>query len=255
MIDLLPTLSFWKKLIPFYKKKTDSLFGVIQLAEQLKINRTQLTRMLLVLSNHSPAKLISNSRMEYAKQMLHSNSHSIEEIADKSGFNGISSFSRKFKQEYGINPSDYRKNELNNISESVHWQIPFSEDLLKQLFLLKEKNSWLTNFFDVIIENFDNESFSIEELAGKLYMSPSNLNRKIQFLFGRSTGRLVRDLRLQYAAELLALENKSVTEVASLSGFFDAAHLSRYFKRNFGCPPGEFKNKSLFFFSIEKLKD
>nr|WP_255515572.1 helix-turn-helix transcriptional regulator [Flavobacterium sp. ZT3R18] len=97
--------------------------------------------------------------------------------------------------------------------------------------------------------------FSIEELASKLFISSSNLNRKVQHLFGFSTARLVRDLRLQHAAELLSTQNKSVTEAASLAGFFDVAHLSRYFKQNFGCSPGEYRNVSVFFSCIDKLKE
>jgi len=64
---------------------------------------------------------------------------------------------------------------------------------------------------------------------------------------------LIRDLRLQNAAELLNFYNKSVSEAAMLSGFFDAAHLSRYFKPTFGCSPGEYRNITPFFKCIEIL--
>ncbi|WBX77724.1 AraC family transcriptional regulator [Tenacibaculum ovolyticum] len=113
---------------------------------------------------------------------------------------------------------------------------------------------WLNKLLIIIIENLDNDLFSIEELSSKLFMTSSNLNKKVQHLFGTSTMKLVRNLRLQYAAELLNTQNKSVTEAASSAGFFDAAHLSRYFKEAFDCSPGEYRNIVPFFICIEKLK-
>lgn len=193
--------------------------------------------------------------MECAKQMLDSSSYSIEEIADKCGFNGLTGFSRRFKQEFGISPSDYRKKKRSSLSELWHWKIPFDKNLLSHLFLLKKQNIWLTKFFNIIIDNFDNELFYIEGLANELFMSSSNLNRKVQGLFHFSIARIVRDLRLQYAAELLSIHNKSVTEAASLAGFFDAAHLSRYFKQTFGYLPSEYRNIEQIFSCIDKLKE
>jgi transcriptional regulator GlxA family with amidase domain len=203
----------------------------------------------------SPAKLILHYRMEYAKQLLDSSSHSIEEIANQCGFNGLNSFSRTFKQEFGGSPSEYRKKALDETTELSSWKIPLSENYFDQLLLLKTKNIWLAKLFTIVIDNLDNELFSIEELACKLFISSSNLNRKVQHLFGFSTARLVRDLRLQHAAELLSTQNKSVTEAASLAGFFDVAHLSRYFKQNFGCSPGEYRNVNVFFSCLDKLKE
>jgi AraC-like DNA-binding protein len=113
----------------------------------------------------------------------------------------------------------------------------------------------LAKLFVIVIDNLDNDLFSIEELSRKLFMSPSNLNRKVKCLFGFSTLRLVRDLRLQHAAELLSTQNKSVTEAASLAGFFDAAHLSRYFKQTFGCPASDYRNINVCFSCIDKLKE
>nr|WP_299161944.1 helix-turn-helix transcriptional regulator [uncultured Tenacibaculum sp.] len=95
----------------------------------------------------------------------------------------------------------------------------------------------------------------MEDLSKQLFMSSSNLNRKVKKLFGFSTLKLIRDLRLQYAAELLNIHNMSVTEVSYSTGFYDAAHLSRYFKKTFGCSPGEYKNITPIYSYIKKLKE
>jgi len=220
----------------------------------LQISKAQLNRKLHQIS-YSPGKLILHHRMELAKQMLGLSPHSIEEIAHQCGFSGLTGFSRKFKQEFGNSPSEYRKKTLGETTELWSWKIPLSENYFNQLLQLKNKNIWLAKLLTIVIDNLDNELFSIEELANKLFMSYSNLNRKVQHLFGFSTTRLVRDLRLQHAAELLSTQKKSVTEAASLAGFFDAAHLSRYFKQNFGCSPGEYRNTKLHFPCIDVLKN
>ncbi|TCI92595.1 helix-turn-helix transcriptional regulator [Tenacibaculum sp. M341] len=85
-------------------------------------------------------------------------------------------------------------------------------------------------------------------------MSPSNLNRKIQHLLGLSTSKLVRNLRLQHAAELLNFYNLSVTETTILTGFFDPAHLSRHFKSTFGYSPNLYRGITPFFLFIKKIK-
>ncbi|WP_123774151.1 AraC family transcriptional regulator [[Flexibacter] sp. ATCC 35103] len=109
--------------------------------------------------------------------------------------------------------------------------------------------------FVVIVDNLDNDLFSVEELSLKLFMSSSNLNRKVQKLFGFSTLKLVRDLRLQQASELLNIKDKSVNEAAEGAGFYDAAHLSRYFKETFGCSPNDYREINVAFSFIEKLKE
>lgn len=109
--------------------------------------------------------------------------------------------------------------------------------------------------FVVIVDNLDNDLFSVEELANKLFMSSSNLNRKVQRMFGFSTLKLIRDLRLQQASELLNIKDKSVNEAAELSGFYDAAHLSRYFKETFGCSPNDYREINVEFSFIDKLKN
>lgn len=192
--------------------------------------------------------------MKYAKELLNSNFLSIEEIANQCGFNMLTSFSRVFKEEFGHSPSEHRKKLLGKMAKLEEWKIPFSENDYNQLLQLKFRNKWLAKLFVIVIDNLDNELFSIEELADKLFVSPSNLNRKMQKMFGITTTRLVRDLRLQYAAELLSIKKKSVTEAACLAGFFDASHLSRYFTKNFGCTPNEYRNKEQCFPCINGLK-
>ncbi|MBF4492999.1 helix-turn-helix domain-containing protein [Flavobacterium sp. MR2016-29] len=202
----------------------------------------------------SPGKLILYYKMELAKHILNLNKYSIEETAVYCGFSGVANFSRKFKQEFGLSPSAYRENGLITGFKPEDWKIPLSNECFNKLIQLISEYKWLAKLLVIIIDNLDNEAFSIEILSNKLFMSPSNLNRKAKALFGFPAIRLLRDIRLQYAAELLMLEKKSITEAASLAGFFDISHLSRVFKQNFNCSPSKYKDYNNVFPFVDLLR-
>ena len=52
---------------------------------------------------------VCNLRISYAKELLKTSNLSISLIANKSGFSDYNYFSKKFKKETGISPSEYRK--------------------------------------------------------------------------------------------------------------------------------------------------
>lgn len=203
----------------------------------------------------SPGKLILNYKMEYAKDILRENSHSIEETAIYCGFSGITNFSRKFKQEFGLCPSKYREDVMSNRNNLEDWKLPLNKKCFDRLVSLKTEIKWLDKFLCIVIDNLDNEFFSVEILSSKLFMSKSNLNRKVKAVFGCSTIGAIRDFRLQYAIELIIRERKSITEAASLAGFFDIAHFSHFFKQKFGCPPSKYRNDTVFFPFVNQLKE
>ncbi|WP_262506990.1 helix-turn-helix transcriptional regulator [Saccharicrinis aurantiacus] len=113
----------------------------------------------------------------------------------------------------------------------------------KQLIQLANKNLWLTKLLTIVVEKLGSESLYAEYLAQNIFMSSSKLNRKLVTSLGITTMTLVRNLRLQYAAELIAIQNKSISDAAFLSGFFDASHLSRHFTKAFDCTAGEFNDE------------
>lgn len=202
----------------------------------------------------SPGKLILYYKMELAKHILNANKLSIEETALYCGFSGATNFSRKFKQEFGLSPLAYRENGLITGFKPDDWKIPLTKECFNKLIQLKSEYIWLAKLLVIIIDNLDNEAFSIEILSNKLFMSSSNLNRKVKSLFGFPVMRLLRDIRLQYATEILVLQKKSITEAASLAGFFDTAHFSRVFKQSFDCPPSKYKETIILLPFVDLLR-
>ncbi len=77
-------------------------------------NRTYISRLINEQYNCNFSDFINNQRVIYAQELIRQNRHmSQEQIAELSGFQTTSSFSRTFKQHAGINFRDFQK-ELQN---------------------------------------------------------------------------------------------------------------------------------------------
>jgi DNA-binding response OmpR family regulator/two-component sensor histidine kinase len=92
----------------------------------------------------------------------------------------------------------------------------------------------------IIEANFEDRDFSVESLAAEINMSVSQLNRKLNALIDQPAGQLMRSLRLQRAAELLAKKAGTVAQICYQLGFNDQAYFSRAFKKQFGRSPSEY---------------
>ena len=94
-----------------------------------------------------------------------------------------------------------------------------------------------------ILSNLCHKNFGVESLAKKMYLSVSQLNRKLNALIGRPAGQLIRELRLHLAARLLAHNTGTISEVAQQAGFSDQAHFCRSFKKLFRCTPSQYQKQ------------
>jgi signal transduction histidine kinase/DNA-binding response OmpR family regulator len=101
---------FLKKAIKVIEKQMDNpKLDPALLAENLSLSESQLYRKLKALSGNSTALFIRGIRLSAAKKLLETTSLHISEIAYQCGFNNPAWFSRAFKDEFGVSPSDFRK--------------------------------------------------------------------------------------------------------------------------------------------------
>lgn len=91
-------------------------------------------------------------------------------------------------------------------------------------------------------QHLSDTHFTVEALAGEVCLTKSTLTRKLRAATGMSPAELVRYLRLQHAAQLLAGCIGRVAEVAEAVGYRDVDHFSRLFRKHFGVPPSEYRN-------------
>ncbi|PCJ30265.1 MAG: hypothetical protein COA90_09865 [Gammaproteobacteria bacterium] len=102
-----------KALVLIHEHISDPSFGVEQLAELLHMNRSTLHRQLKDVGDISANKLILNTRLGLAKELLLTNERLVE-VAYAVGFNSQSYFSKKFHDKYKQTPSEWKKESANN---------------------------------------------------------------------------------------------------------------------------------------------
>lgn len=95
-----------------------------------------------------------------------------------------------------------------------------------------------------VAENIANETFSIEELAGTMFMSRSNFYRKIKALTGLAPNDYLKKYRLTRAAKLLQEGQYQITEIFEMVGFKSAAYFSVCFKEEYGMTPRQYRTQS-----------
>ena len=93
-----------------------------------------------------------------------------------------------------------------------------------------------------LLEATFTREFRIAELAAQLHVSKSALRSHFVRLRGYSPKTYQQRLRLQRALELIASSSLPLENVAALSGFDSASHLSRQVKAATGTTPGRFRN-------------
>ena len=86
---------------------SDFNFTVEQLAEEVNLSRTQLLRKLKALTGLSPNEFIKDMRLKRAADMIRQRVDTITQIGYAVGFNDQSYFTKCFKKQFNVTPSEY----------------------------------------------------------------------------------------------------------------------------------------------------
>ncbi|TDD99374.1 hybrid sensor histidine kinase/response regulator transcription factor [Flavobacterium cellulosilyticum] len=98
-------------------------------------------------------------------------------------------------------------------------------------------NEFIKNALDFINENISESELSVEVLASKVFLSRSQLYRKIKSLTGVSVNEFIRNVRLEKAKELIELGNDNINEISYKVGFSSPSYFTKCFKEKFGHLP------------------
>ncbi|PZP50396.1 MAG: two-component system response regulator [Pseudopedobacter saltans] len=97
-----------------------------------------------------------------------------------------------------------------------------------------------------ILQNIDEPTLDVDQLASHLCMSRPTLYRKLKEVVNLAPNELINITRLKKATELLLSGQYSVNEIALLVGFSSSTHFGRNFVKQFGVTPSQyaFQNKN-----------
>ncbi|GAA3900498.1 AraC family transcriptional regulator [Streptomyces gulbargensis] len=85
------------------------------------------------------------------------------------------------------------------------------------------------------------EGLSVRECAERLGVTPGYLAETVRAATGRTPAALLREARTREAQRLLTATNLTVRQVAARVGFTDPAYFCRFFRRETGLSPGDFR--------------
>jgi AraC family transcriptional activator of pobA len=119
----------------------------------------------------------------------------------------------------------------------VHRYIPLGADRLT----LAEPKARLYAPFRNLVEREYRAQRPVVWYADRLGVTEGRLNRSCRALTGRSAFEIIRDRVVLEARRLLAYTMLPVSTISYDLGFNDVAYFYRFFQRQVGSPPGEFR--------------
>lgn len=107
----------------------------------------------------------------------------------------------------------------------------------------KTENAFVQKVREIIEANYQTPNFNVEQLSKEVFLSESQLQRKLDAMTGISPIRFIRIIRLNKSKELLENKDLAISTVAAECGFNDAGYFARVFKQEFGMTPLEWQKK------------
>lgn len=97
----------------------------------------------------------------------------------------------------------------------------------------------------LIEDQLSNTELTVEQLCKALFMSHSQLHRKLDALTGCSPIKFIRIIRLNKAKDLLKNHTANVSSVAYQCGYNDPGYFARVFKHEYGVTPQEWRSHNI----------
>jgi len=105
------------------------------------------------------------------------------------------------------------------------------------------EDRFLVKTREIIEENLLDPDFNVNQLSQKLFISSTQLYRKVKALTGHSSVEFIRIIRLVKASELVLKSQHSVKEICYMTGFNNPSYFIKCFKEHYGKTPSEYTGK------------
>lgn len=103
------------------------------------------------------------------------------------------------------------------------------------------ENSDLSSVINYMKENI-NGNITVSELAHFTHLHPNYFIRMFKQYFGSSPIKYFNNMKVSAAKEHLQRSNNSIEEISKTLGFSDLYSFSKFFKKNVGISPSQFKS-------------
>lgn len=101
------------------------------------------------------------------------------------------------------------------------------------------EDEFITRFRKLVYDHLDDAEFAVHDLERGLFLSRSQLHKKLKALTGLSAMQFVNRIRLSIAREKLRADHESVSDIAYQVGYSDPNYFTRAYSAEFGETPSE----------------
>ncbi len=107
----------------------------------------------------------------------------------------------------------------------------------------QEEEQWLIQLEAIVRENVGESSFTVEQLAQRLFISRRQLQRRTRTFTGLTPNQYITEFRLQTAREMLeTTPSQTIKSIAFKVGMRDVKYFSQQFKKRFGRLPSSYRD-------------
>lgn len=150
-------------------------------------------------------------------------------------------------QKYGYQVELLNQTVMQGITSAATWQQ--ISDGMNQLFRnilacqqkrLETRNLLIQRAMEIIKEEYQN-GLTLEELAGKLYVSEEYLSAQFKKETGKTYTETIRKIRLEKVKDLLLHSNLKLNQISYMVGISDPKYMSKIFREEYGIVPAEYR--------------
>lgn len=199
-----------------------------------------------VCQNYQAIRKFCNSYMHFSTDLAFEEKYNIpaNQLLYPDNFQYLDSLMQEIQQEY-LSKNPYYEYRLQNLTEEVFLQL--SRALGHTHKQTPEYSSLHESMQKLRLQMLRTceEDWTIEQLCRESNMSKTQFYHYYKIFFNTTPKAELLQTRLEKVRTLLTNETLQVQQAASLCGFKNMQHFSRYFKESYGCSPREFqKNHS-----------
>jgi len=135
---------------------------------------------------------------------------------------------------------DMMRSILDLILTTCAARYPVNENLLN-----KGKGQMLVKKFFHLIEENNHKNLSLSDYAGLIGITSNHLTQTVKVLTGKTSLQIIKAKQLIEIKRLLVHTNLNVSEIANQLNFEDQSYFSKFFKRETGLTPLQYRNEAL----------
>lgn len=107
---------------------------------------------------------------------------------------------------------------------------------------MSRKEELTFRFLKILEQNFKSQR-SVQFYADSLFVTRGHLSKVVKEISGKTAGQLIDDATIMEARLLLSEPSSSIAQIANELQFGDQSLFGRFFKKNTGFSPSEYRNK------------